>query len=91
MRHVLRPLADKFTNSNDGQSFVDGRLHSFRHFFVSLCAARNVPERVVMEWVGHADSAMVRHYFHLHDEEALRYMQSLSVIDESPGVPAIKP
>lgn len=81
VREVLKPLANKFPSMGGGQSFIDGRLHSFRHFFVSMCAAKNVPERVVMEWVGHADSAMVRHYFHLHDEEAQGFMKSLNLLD----------
>ena len=38
-----------------------------------------------MEWVGHADSAMVRHYFHLHDEESKRQMCSLNLLGESVG------
>jgi len=72
------PLAKKFPSA-DGQSFVDGRLRSFRHYFVSMCAANNVPERVVMEWVGYADSSTVRHYFHLHDGESQRRMNGLSL------------
>jgi len=80
---VIEPLAKKFTDIRDGKSFADGRLHSFRHFFVSACALKRVPEQVVMDWVGHADSAMVRHYFHLHDEQALRYMQSLDLLGAS--------
>ena len=43
------------------------------------------PQRVVMEWVGHADSAMVRHYFHLHDEEAQRRMNGLNLLGGAAG------
>lgn len=87
---VISPLAETFTEIRDGKRFADGRLHSFRHFFVSACALKRVPEQVVMDWVGHADSAMVRHYFHLHDEQALRYMQSLDLLGAavSSGGPA---
>lgn len=85
VRHVLTPLAKKFPATNGGQSFIDGRLHSFRHYFVSMCAANRVPERVVMEWVGHADSTMVRHYFHLHDEEAQRRMNGLDLLGSAAG------
>jgi integrase len=80
VRDVLKPLAAKFPLNSGGQSFVDGRLHSFRHYFVSVCATSGVPERVVMEWVGHADSAMVRHYFHLHDEQGRRQMHGLDLL-----------
>ncbi len=85
VRHILTPLAEKFPAVNGGQSFLDGRLHSFRHFFISMCAANNVPEQAVMEWVGHADSAMVRHYFHLHDEEAQRHMNGLNLLGGAAG------
>ena len=85
VKNVITPLAEKFPAVNGGQSFIDGRLHSFRHYFVSRCAADRVPERVVMEWVGHADSAMVRHYFHLHDEEAQRRMNGLNFLGGAAG------
>lgn len=84
VRDVLTPLAPQFPGTG-GQSFIDGRLHSFRHYFVSVCAMSGVPERVVMEWVGHADSEMVRHYFHLHDEEAKRQMQGLNLLGGAAG------
>ena len=80
VEHVINPLASKFPAVPGRQGFTDGRLHSFRHYFVSYCAAKLVPELVVMEWVGHADSAMVRHYFHLSDEESRRYMNSLDFL-----------
>lgn len=85
VRDVLRPLSKQFPSLHSGQGFQDGRLHSFRHYFVSMCAAGAVPERVVMEWVGHADSSMVRHYFHLHDEESQRQMNGLSLLGASPS------
>jgi integrase len=81
---VLKPLAKMFP-ATEGKSFINGRLHTFRHYFISMCAAAGVPERVVMEWVGHADSAMVRHYFHLHDEEAQRRMNGLNLLSGAGG------
>ena len=45
-----------------------------------MCANRRVSERAVMQWLGHADSAMVRHYFHLHDTEAQRQMGKLNLL-----------
>ena len=81
IREVLKPLSKDFPASGHGKSFIDGRLHSFRHYFVSMCAAaRHVSERMVMEWVGHADSAMVRHYFHVHDAEAQRQTKSVDLL-----------
>lgn len=31
-----------------------------------------------MKWLGHRNSRMVKHYYHLHDEEAQRQMKKLS-------------
>jgi integrase len=78
--HVLKPLAGRFPPVNGGQSFIDGRLHSFRHYFISTCAAAGVPERVVMTWCGHSSSAMVRIYFHMFDREAQRQMNGLNLL-----------
>ena len=38
-----------------------------------------------MEWLGHADSATVRHYYHLHDDEAQRQMSLLDFLGEAGG------
>jgi integrase len=80
VREVLGPLKEKFPADGDVASFADGRLHSFRHYFCSKCATEGVPERVVMDWLGHTDSKMVKHYFHLHNEEAQRQMQRLDFV-----------
>eukprot|EP00456_Euglypha_rotunda_P077711 TRINITY_DN735_c0_g1_i4.p1 TRINITY_DN735_c0_g1~~TRINITY_DN735_c0_g1_i4.p1 ORF type:complete len:232 (+),score=18.90 TRINITY_DN735_c0_g1_i4:1475-2170(+) len=60
--HVLEPLKAQFPTDAGEIGFEHGRLHSFRHFFCSSCANSNIPERVVMTWLGHADAAMVRRY-----------------------------
>jgi integrase len=77
IREVIKTLEPKFPSPEDEKGFKDGRLHSFRHYFVSMCANNNIPERVTMEWLGHQDSEMVRHYYHLHDDEARRQMDRL--------------
>jgi integrase len=85
IRKVLKPLAGRFPTAEGEVGFADGRLHSFRHFFCSLCANRGVPQRVVMRWLGHKDSRMVEHYYHLHDEEARRQMGRIKLYDEEDG------
>ncbi|KKL96391.1 hypothetical protein LCGC14_1844980, partial [marine sediment metagenome] len=70
----LALLVDQFPGKPDDPSFTDGRLHSFRHFFVSKCAHDGVPEQTVMRWLGHRSSRIVQRYYHLHDEEAHRQM-----------------
>jgi hypothetical protein len=37
----------------------------------------------VMRWLGHRDSAMVRHYYHLHDDEAQRQMKRLQFFGDA--------
>ena len=84
---VLTPLAKRFPSSAEEVGFRHGRLHSFRHFFCSTCANKGVPEQVVMAWLGHSDSAMVRHYYHLHDDEAQRQMKRLDFMGTAAGAP----
>jgi integrase len=85
IRDVLTPLEKKFKREGGQVGFADGRLHSFRHFFCSTCANSGVPEQVVMAWLGHRDSAMVRHYYHLHDDEAQRQMERLDFLGKAGG------
>jgi integrase len=77
IRDVLVPLAPKFRSGADGERFADGRLHSFRHYFCSVCANNSVPEQMLMNWLGHKNSEMVKRYYHPHREEALRQMQKI--------------
>jgi len=76
-RDVLTPLSGKVPSRPGGRSILDGRLHSFRHYFCSLCATSGVSERVLMSWLGHADSEMIRRYYHLQDDESRRRMDAL--------------
>jgi integrase len=85
VRDVIKPLALKFQNCSSGRYFADGRLHGFRHAFVSNAANTGVPERIVMEWLGHKHSDMVRHYYTLHDEESRRQMDRLDPLGDNAG------
>lgn len=38
---------------------------------------------MIMEWLGHRDSAMVRHYCHLCDTESRRRMDNLELIGDA--------
>ena len=40
---------------------------------------------MVMAWLGHANSEMIRHYYHLHDEDAQRRMNSLDFLGGTSG------
>ena len=88
VREVINKLSHRFSKKFTGQrSFEDGRLHSLRHYFCSVCANTGIPERIVMEWLGHADSEMVRHYYHLNDEESRRKMDQLPPIGDGTKAP----
>ena len=49
----------------------EATFHSLRHTFVSLAANAGVPLPVVQSIVGHASTAMTRHYYH-EKEDVLR-------------------
>jgi integrase len=80
VQYVLTPLTEKFPTAEGEIGFEHGRLHSFRHYFCSICANQGVPERTLMVWLGHSSSAMIKRYYHLHDAEAQSQMQKLNPI-----------
>jgi integrase len=77
-RDVLNQIADPKSGITVSPGFVTGRLHSFRHFFCSVCANSGVPIQTTMRWLGHRDSKMVLHYYHLHDGESQRQMSRVN-------------
>ena len=85
VKKVLMPLKNRFPAIAGEKGFEDGRLHSFRHYFCSECANHGVAERVLMTWLGHADAAMVRRYYHLDTKESQRQMNRLSVTAVNTG------
>jgi integrase len=58
------------------------KLHSFRHFFASLCANNHVAYRKALAWLGHSSSDILDLYYHLHDEESDAAMQALATSRE---------
>lgn len=85
VRDVIEPLSVKFPTQDGERGFKDGRFHSFRHYFCSKCANSGVPERIVMQWLGHADSEMIKHYYHLHNDESKRQMNHLDFLGRNDG------
>lgn len=83
-RDALEPLSSRFPALSKEKGLLDGRLHSFRHFFCSVCASSGVPEQTVMNWLGHADSKMVRRYFHLPREESQKQMAKVPFLTKLP-------
>jgi integrase len=84
----LEKLKERFPKPEGGIGFEDGRLHSFRHYFCSVAAQAGTAEQIVMTWLGHSSSKMVRHYFHPHDDESRRQMQRIRFIQGAGGAVA---
>jgi len=87
---VLTPVAKAFRARGVETGMQHGRLHSLRHYFCSECANSSVPMQVVMNWLGHQDSKMVRYYYHLSDKRSQDEMSRLSFVrapspDVAPG------
>jgi len=51
--------------------------HVFRHSFISNCAAKNVDQRMIDEWVGHQTDEMRRRYRHLFPDQQLKAIQTV--------------
>ena len=77
---VIDKLKAKFPTPAGEIGFEHGRLHSFRHFFVSQCFLGGASEGEIREWVGHADSKMVEHYRHLGRKDALEKMEQITFV-----------
>ena len=88
---MLKPLAERFPAAPGQDGLVDGRLHSLRHYFCSVCANTGVPEQVLMHWLGHRDSSMVKRYYHLHGEESQRQMKKIDFAGDGPATVAGAP
>lgn len=85
IRDVIDPLAPQFPSAPDERGFVDGRVHSLRHYFCSACANAGVPERMLMDWLGHRDAAMVRRYYHGNAEQSKSQMSGIVFVNEKWG------
>ncbi len=81
IQDVITPLKNQFPIPQGETGVEHGRLHSFRHFFVSQAFLGGASEGEIREWVGHADSKMVEHYRHLGRKDALWRMGRINFVD----------
>ena len=44
---------------------IPGKLHTFRHAFISRCLMSGIEEAVVRSWVGHVDPEILKIYTHI--------------------------
>ncbi len=82
VRDVIGPLKSQFPTPKGEVGFADGRLHSFRHYFVSQAFLQGATESEVKQWVGHRDSRVVEIYRHLSDEESRQKLERLNLLGE---------
>jgi integrase len=80
IQDIITPLKAKFPNPPQEEGFSDARLHSFRHYFCSASADAGVPEQMLMRWLGHKESRMVRHYYHLREKASQAQMIRLNLV-----------
>lgn len=80
LRYVITPLKEQFPTPDGETGFEHGRLHSFRHYFVSECCRQGIPEARIMDWVGHRDSKILARYRHLRPEDGQEQMKGLDLI-----------
>ncbi|MCE9534602.1 MAG: site-specific integrase [Planctomycetes bacterium] len=71
IKRVLKPLG------------LPGKLHTFRHTFISNALLNNVPVAVVREWVGHVDDEIIELYTHVHDDASQAAMQRLAKVNDN--------
>ena len=74
LRRYLKNLCKQCGFENPQQY----KLHTFRYFFASYCAQRNLSYKYVLEWMGHSSSAILDMYFTMNDRHAQAAMNSMS-------------
>lgn len=57
---------------------LPGKLHTFRHTFISNALLQGTPVSVVREWVGHVDEEVLKLYTHVHNDASQAAMQRLA-------------
>lgn len=77
IRNVIKPLADQFPTAEGEVGFADGVLHSFRHYFCSQCVHLGIPEHLVLTWLGHESSNMLRWYYDRNSKVSKAYMNKM--------------
>jgi len=74
LRRYLKNLCKQYGLENPQQH----KLHTFRHFFASYCAQRNLSYKYVLEWMGHSSSGILDMYFTMNDRHSQMAMNSMS-------------
>ena len=60
---------------------LEGKVHTFRHAFISNALIDGIPEAIVRKWVGHVDPQILKLYTHIADEASQTAMQRLNELN----------
>jgi integrase len=77
---------EKATDEHRKKAIVRVGFHSLRHSFVSLCAAKHVPQVAIMELVGHGSPAMTALYSHAGSEQKAKAIAKLPAVGFDVGM-----
>jgi integrase len=58
---------------------LPGKLHTFRHAFISDALLKHIDAPTLRKWVGHVDEEVIETYTHVHVNASQLAMQRLSV------------
>ena len=62
-----------------------GKLHTFRHSFISKALAKGIPNSTVRSWVGHVSDDILALYTHVHDDQSRLAMQTFAAGTPEPA------
>ncbi|MCC7422446.1 MAG: site-specific integrase [Planctomycetaceae bacterium] len=85
VERVIKPLSSAFPTVVGQIGFENGRLHSFRPYFVSQSLLNGASEGEIRDWIGHADTGLIDLYRHLTADESRRRMRHLNLLGARPG------
>jgi len=65
---------------------LKGKIHTFRHAFLSQALIRGTPEALVRAWAGHVDWNILKLYTHIANTDSQAAMRRLSKAEDQPPV-----
>ena len=80
VRDVLPAVARQLYPKQARPKMLRGRVHSFRHFFATMAYRAGLPERTILDIMGHRSSEITRLYRHLSQDEYRK------AVDQLPGL-----
>jgi len=63
---------------------LKGKLHTYRHAFISGALLAGTPVAVVREWIGHVDARIIDLYTHVHNDASQAAMLRLAKAKKPP-------